>query len=119
MKSRIPFVAAVVGALLIGGATTGGTFASWKDTSTLTGASITSAPNMRFTTSASPARQAFAQGGTAFVTATVTITDTSTNSPSANPKNLRQQYSVSSATSSLTGTLVSVTSTCPSTAPTA
>src|SRR5689334_5133191 len=35
MRSRFLFVASVVGALLIGGATTGGTGASWVDTNAM------------------------------------------------------------------------------------
>src|SRR5690349_14483096 len=40
--SRIPFVAAVVGALLIGGATTGGTHAKWVKAQNLAASSVSS-----------------------------------------------------------------------------
>ncbi|GAA1478358.1 hypothetical protein GCM10009623_28040 [Nocardioides aestuarii] len=42
MNPRIPFVAAVVGALLVGGATTGGTHASWSSQRQLAGHSVSS-----------------------------------------------------------------------------
>lgn len=42
MNPRIPFVAAVVGALLVGGATAGGTNASWRDQRTLDAHTVSS-----------------------------------------------------------------------------
>lgn len=42
MNPRIPLVAAVVGALLVGGATTGGTYASWSSQRQLTAHSVSS-----------------------------------------------------------------------------
>ena len=42
MKSRIPLIAAVVGVLLVGGATTGSTLAVWRDQTQLAGTSVTS-----------------------------------------------------------------------------
>ena len=42
MSPRIPFVAAVVGALLVGGATTGGTNASWSNRQDLAASSVSS-----------------------------------------------------------------------------
>ena len=42
MNSRIPLIAAVVGALLVGGATTGTTHASWVDQAPLNGRSVAS-----------------------------------------------------------------------------
>ena len=41
MHARIPLIVAVVGALLIGGATTGSTLASWRDQETVAGQNIT------------------------------------------------------------------------------
>jgi hypothetical protein len=75
--SRIPFVAAVVGALLIGGATTGGTFASWKVAATQTGDSVT-AGRIGFTHSESKTSFSLNKGTPAVTdTLEVTVTDQS------------------------------------------
>jgi hypothetical protein len=53
MSLRIPFIAAVVGALLVGGATTGTTRASWVDQAPLQAAAVSSG-SMSFTTTTPP-----------------------------------------------------------------
>jgi hypothetical protein len=71
--SRIPFVAAVVGALLIGGATTGGTHATWVNAQSLA-ASTAKSGSMDFTLGAPStlaAINAGSEGQTTFV-----VTDT-------------------------------------------
>lgn len=73
MKSRIPLIVAVVGALLIGGATTGSTRASWTDQVVQAGDGIT-AGKIGFTRSLNKA--SFAVNKTTATTDTVEITVT-------------------------------------------
>ena len=106
--SRIPFVAAVVGALLIGGATTGGTHASWVSTAQLSGKSTAGysvkSGNIGLT---APSNAAFAsnfgKSGPAQTT-TFTVTDNSAG------KNLKQQ--VTASVSQPSGFTVTVGATC-------
>lgn len=74
--SRIPFVAAVVGALLIGGATTGGTHAKWVNSQNLA-ASSTSTGSMNFTLGSPTTLPALDKVGTSEGQATFVATDTS------------------------------------------
>src|SRR3954464_9178650 len=95
--SRIPFVAAVVGALLIGGATTGGTHAKWVKAQPLA-SSTASSGSMDFTlgspsTLANLNKVAGSEGQATFV-----VTDTSVG------KNLVQRI-----TATISGTPTGVT----------
>lgn len=82
MNPRIPFAAAVVGVLLVGGATTGGTHASWSSQRTLPAQHVQSG-SMTSTGVASPA--AVTVNRAASTTVDVTVTDGSEG------KNLVQQ----------------------------
>lgn len=95
MVTRIPLIVAVVGALLVGGATTGTTRASWTDGANLQPAAVGSG-SMGNTASASPTSLTVQRGSSA--TSRVTVTDTS----SAAAKNLQQRI-----TPTLTGSLPS------------
>lgn len=93
MHARIPFAVAVVGVLLVGGATTGTTRAAWADGADLQAASVGSG-TMGNAAAASPTGLTVQRGGSA--TSRVAVTDTS--GPAA--PNLRQRI-----TPSLTGSL--------------
>jgi len=92
VRARIPVVA-VVGALLVGGATTGTTHASWRDQASATSGTVASGA-MALSAAASPTGLSVTRGTTG--TTLVTISDVS--SPQA--KNLVQRL-----TPTLTGTL--------------
>jgi len=93
MSSRILLRVAVVGALLVGGATTASTRASWTDQANLASSSVSSG-TMSLAASAAPATLSVAKGSSA--TSVITVGDTS--SPAA--KNLVQRI-----TPAVTGTL--------------
>lgn len=93
MSSRTLLLAAVVGVLLIGGAVTGGTHASWVSRANLQAAGVTSA-TMGLGAAASPTTLAVVRGSSA--SARVTVDDTSSTAA----RNLRQRV-----TPTLTGSL--------------
>ncbi|WP_432476790.1 hypothetical protein [Nocardioides sp. GXQ0305] len=95
MNRRVPLFVAVVGALLIGGATTGTTRASWVDQGNLQAARVSSG-TMGLAGSATPAGISVDRGSSA--TTLVTVSDTSSTAA----RNLRQRM-----TPSLTGSLPS------------
>lgn len=111
MRTRFLFAAAVVGALFAGGATTGGTDASWVDTQAMASGSLQSAL-MKFTGTLSPTdRQTLTKNSSTATGINLTLTDTST--PGA--KNLLQNISLTAATAP-TGIKLAVTSgVCPTT----
>ncbi len=98
--SRLPLAASVVGALLVGGAVTGSTHASWVSEKPLNEHSVASGA-MSVAGSASPASLTLDRGASG--TVVVTVTDTSTTAA----KNLRQQItpSVASGPAGVTTTL--------------
>lgn len=73
MKSRIPLIVAVVGALLVGGATTGSTYASWTDQVTQGGDGITTG---RIGFSHAESKVSFAVNKTTSTSDTVEVTVT-------------------------------------------
>ncbi|MBD3924193.1 hypothetical protein IEZ26_06135 [Nocardioides cavernae] len=93
MSPRTLLLAAVVGVLLIGGATTGGTHASWVSRANLQTAGVSSA-TMGLGATASPTTLEVERGSTE--STRVTVTDTSSTAA----RNLRQR-----ATPTLTGSL--------------
>jgi hypothetical protein len=96
--SRIPFVAAVVGALLIGGATTGGTHASWVRSAPLSSTSVASG-SMGYTAT-NPAGVTVTKVAGSVADTSITVHDTSVG------KNLKQRI-----TASITGKPSGVTAT--------
>ena len=104
MKSRIPFAAAVVGALLVGGATTGGTYASWTDQRPLAASSVSSG-QMSYTAS-SPAGVTVARSAGATADSTLVLDDTSVG------KNLGQRITAT-VTSTPAGVSATVGTACP------
>src|SRR5687768_2518817 len=88
MNSKIPLVVAVVGALLVGGATTGTTHASWTDQGVVQGGSIT-AGDMDFEVIGNPTAVTL-PSTSATSSHTITVTDTSTSAA----KNLAQRVTV-------------------------
>lgn len=99
MSLRTPFAVAVVGALLIGGATTGTTLALWHDQTSVDSGQLVSG-EMAFSVQNGGAIDlgdlTLVQGGAA-----VAITGTVTDESSLGAKNLRQDINVAGAT--LTG----------------
>ena len=95
MSSRTLLLAAVVGVLLVGGATTGGTHASWVSRANLQPTGVASA-TMGLAATAAPATLSVERGSSA--TTRVTVNDTSSTAA----RNLRQRV-----TPTLTGTLPS------------
>lgn len=93
MSPRTLLLAAVVGVLLIGGAVTGGTHASWVSRASLQAAGVTSA-TMGLGATASPTTLSVERGSAA--TTRVTVNDTSSTAA----RNLRQRV-----TPTLTGSL--------------
>jgi hypothetical protein len=91
MSSRIPFAAAVVGALIVGGATAGTTAASWRSQALLPGSSVKSGA-MSLSGTSSPASLTVQRGSTGRVL--VTVRDTST----VLARNLRQVIGVPTVT---------------------
>jgi hypothetical protein len=95
MRTRAVLLVAVVGALLVGGATTGTTLASWRDQAGAASGSVASG-SMALTAASTPATLSVARGTTG--TTLVTVSDAS----SAQAKNLVQRL-----TPTVTGTLPS------------
>ncbi len=108
MNHRIPLIVAVVGALLVGGATTGSTRASWVDQVNLPTHAVGSGEMTR-TGVAAPTSLSVTKG----LTATTKVT--ATNSSPAAAKNLVQRItptvSVSTTPGSATGVTASLTTT--------
>jgi hypothetical protein len=105
MSSRTLLLAAVVGVLLVGGATTGRTHASWVSRANLQAAGVTSA-SMGLGATASPTTVVVARGSAE--STRVTVSDTS----SATAKNLRQRVTptlVASLPSGVTASLTAAT----------
>ena len=103
MKPRIPLSVAVVGALLVGGAATGTTRASWVDQAPLHASSITSG-SMGFTAS-TPDAVTLGRAAGSVADATLVVDDTSVG------KNLRQRITASVA-GSPDGTTAQIGPTC-------
>lgn len=99
MNRRIPLIAAVAGALVVGGAATGTTRASWTDQATMPATSVDSG-RMGFSTTTPATLPALEPSGTSSATATFTVTDTSLG------KNLTQRI-----TATVTGQPAGVTAT--------
>lgn len=100
MGLRVPLVTAVIGALLVAGATTGTTYASWVDQAPLHQSGVGSAA-MSLGASDAPASTLLAPGAT--TTVPVTVTDTSSGAA----KNLVQR--VTATASVPTGVTVALT----------
>jgi len=93
MNTRIPLIVAVVGALLVGGATTGTTRASWVDSSTQASSKVTSG-RMAMSASVSAASVTVPRGESRSVS--LTLKDDSTTSA----KNLKQKLDATTSSSS-------------------
>lgn len=102
MRLRIPLSVAVVGALLLGGAATGTTRATWTDSVDLA-ASAMSSGSMGLTAAASDGSLSVPRGGSG--TVMVTVNDTS----SAAAKNLRQRVTATVGESLPTGITATLT----------
>ena len=104
MNPRIPFVVAVVGALLVGGATTGGTNASWSGQRTLAANSVSSG-QMSYTAT-TPGGVTVSKVAGAFADTTLVLDDTSVG------KKLGQRITATVGTTP-TGVTATVGTTCP------
>ena len=104
MNPRIPFVAAVVGALLVGGATTGGTHASWSSQRQLAAHSVSSG-QMGYTAT-TPGGVTVTRVAGATADTTLVLDDTSVG------KNLGQRITATVG-STPTGVTATVGTTCP------
>ncbi|MGF9760448.1 hypothetical protein AAII07_35195 [Microvirga sp. 0TCS3.31] len=102
MSSRTLLLAAVVGVLLIGGATTGGTHASWVSRANLQPTGVASA-TMGLAATPSPTTLSVERGSSA--TTRVTVNDTSSSAA----RNLRQRVTPSLTGSMPTGITASLT----------
>jgi hypothetical protein len=93
MRHRTPLAVAVVGALLVGGATTGTTLAQWRDEAMVSAGSITSGAMSHTVLNGADARLgtvSLAPGATSASSVTATVRDTS----APRSKNLRQDIRV-------------------------
>lgn len=96
MISRVPLTVAVVGALLIGGATTGSTLAVWRDQANLSGSQVTAGEltimvkDAGETSAALPAISGLVPGGNP-----VTVTGLIRNASPGAAKNLRVDVNLS------------------------
>lgn len=103
MNRRVPFFVAVVGALLIGSATTGTTHASWTDQAPLPVTQVSSG-SMSFSAS-TPAGVSVKRTAGETATSTITVADTSSG------KNLKQRITAAVA-STPAGVTASVATSC-------
>jgi hypothetical protein len=104
MNPRIPFVAAMVGALLVGGATMGGTNASWTSQRDLAASSVSSG-QLGYTASI-PGGVTLSRVAGATADTTLVLDDTSVG------RNLHQRITATVATTP-TGVTATVGTTCP------